>query len=133
MRSASFFILSVSLHAAALCYPISLPGRSQAYPIAVTLLPIEHEGEMDQAGGPPVAHAAPRVAAPKAIAHAVRQKQSFNDSPPRTSADEILTPFTAADRALDSPAAQETIMNTLEAHSSTEGDFSGGERNRRFW
>lgn len=44
MRSASFFILSVSLHAAALVYPISFGERSQAQLIPVTILPIDPEG-----------------------------------------------------------------------------------------
>lgn len=44
MRSASFFILSVSLHATALVYPISFGERSQAQLIPVTILPMEQEG-----------------------------------------------------------------------------------------
>ncbi len=44
MRLASFFILSVSLHAAALVYPVSFGGRSQAQLIQVTILPMEQEG-----------------------------------------------------------------------------------------
>jgi TonB family protein len=44
MRSASFFILSLSLHATALVYPISFGERSQAQLIPVTILPMEHEG-----------------------------------------------------------------------------------------
>lgn len=44
MRLASFIILSVSLHAAALVYPLSFGGRSQAQLIQVTILPIEEEG-----------------------------------------------------------------------------------------
>ncbi len=44
MRLASFFIFSVSLHAAALVYPVSFGGRSQASLIQVTILPIEQEG-----------------------------------------------------------------------------------------
>lgn len=43
MRSASFFILSLSLHAAVLVYPVSFGGRSQAELIHVTILPIEQE------------------------------------------------------------------------------------------
>jgi len=44
MRLASFFILSVSLHLAALVYPVSFVGRSQAELIQVTILPMEQEG-----------------------------------------------------------------------------------------
>jgi periplasmic protein TonB len=44
MRSASFFILSVSLHAAALVYPVSFGDRSRARLIQVTILPLEQDG-----------------------------------------------------------------------------------------
>jgi TonB family protein len=43
LRSTSFFILSVSLHAAALVYPLSFGGRGQAEPIRVTILPLEQD------------------------------------------------------------------------------------------
>jgi protein TonB len=51
MRSASFFILSVSLHVAALAYPVSFGGRSQANLIQVTILPLEQEGGAGGQGG----------------------------------------------------------------------------------
>jgi TonB family protein len=43
MRLVLFFILSLSLHAAALVYPVSFGGRSQVDTIQVTILPIEQE------------------------------------------------------------------------------------------
>ena len=49
MRLVSFFILSVSLHAATLVYPVSFGGRGQSELIEVTILPIEQEG--GSAGG----------------------------------------------------------------------------------
>jgi len=44
MRLASFFILSVSLHAAAMVYPVSFIGPSRAELIPVTILPMAPEG-----------------------------------------------------------------------------------------
>jgi periplasmic protein TonB len=44
MRLVFFFILSLSLHAAALVYPVSFGGRSQVEIMQVTILPIEQEG-----------------------------------------------------------------------------------------
>jgi protein TonB len=44
IRSASFFVLSLFLHAAVLVYPVSFGGRTQTEPIQVTILPLEEEG-----------------------------------------------------------------------------------------
>ncbi len=43
MRLVFFFVLSLSLHAAALVYPVSFGGRSQVDTIQVKILPIEQE------------------------------------------------------------------------------------------
>jgi periplasmic protein TonB len=52
MRLASFFVLSVSLHAAALVYPVSFDRRSQEQFIQVTILPeAEGGGAGDQGSG----------------------------------------------------------------------------------
>jgi periplasmic protein TonB len=45
MRWISFFVLSLSLHAAALVYPVSFGGRSHVEIMQVTILPMEQEGE----------------------------------------------------------------------------------------
>jgi TonB family protein len=49
MRWISFFVLSLSLHAAALVYPVSFGGRSHVEIMQVTILPMEEEGS--EAGG----------------------------------------------------------------------------------
>jgi periplasmic protein TonB len=49
MRWISFFVLSLSLHAAALVYPVSFGGRSHVEIMQVTILPMEQEGS--EAGG----------------------------------------------------------------------------------
>lgn len=54
MRLASFFVLSVTLHAAALVYPVSFDGRSQEQFIQISILP-EPEGGgagVQGSGGP---------------------------------------------------------------------------------
>jgi periplasmic protein TonB len=56
MRLASFFMLSLSLHAAALVYPVSFGGRRQDQPIRVTILPLETES-LDRGGGESVSPA----------------------------------------------------------------------------
>ena len=50
MRSASFLILSVSLHAAALAYPVTFARRNHADAIRVTILP-EEPGSIGGGGG----------------------------------------------------------------------------------
>jgi TonB family protein len=49
MRWISFFVLSLSLHAAALVYPVSFGARSHVEIMQVTILPMEEEGS--EAGG----------------------------------------------------------------------------------
>jgi TonB family protein len=49
MRWISFFMLSVSVHGAALVYPVSFGGRNQAEIMQVTILPVEQE--RSEAGG----------------------------------------------------------------------------------
>jgi TonB family protein len=49
MRWIYFFVLSLSLHAAALVYPVSFGGRSHVEIMQVTILPMEQEGS--KAGG----------------------------------------------------------------------------------
>jgi protein TonB len=61
MRSASFFILSVSLHAAALAYPASFGGRPQVELIPVTILRLE------QGGGAGGQHGNRNLSAPRAV------------------------------------------------------------------
>lgn len=57
MRLASFFVLSVTLHASALVYPVSLPVRERFAPIPVKILPPEREPQSGQGGrGGTVAH-----------------------------------------------------------------------------
>jgi TonB family protein len=53
IRSASFFILSLALHATALVYPVSFGGRGQVEIIQVKILPMEQEasGAGAQGGG----------------------------------------------------------------------------------
>jgi TonB family protein len=51
MRSASFFILSVTLHAAALVYPVTFGARNHGEAISVTILPVEPESSGEGGSG----------------------------------------------------------------------------------
>jgi TonB family protein len=51
MRSASFYFLSVTLHAVVLAYPVSFVGRNHVETIRVTILPLESQTLGDGGGG----------------------------------------------------------------------------------
>ena len=51
MRSASFYFLSVTLHAVVLAYPVSFVGRNHVETIRVTILPLESQMLGDGGGG----------------------------------------------------------------------------------
>jgi TonB family protein len=51
MRSASFYFLSVALHAVVLAYPVSFVGRNHVETIRVTILPLESQTLGDGGGG----------------------------------------------------------------------------------
>ena len=79
MRLASFFLISVTLHALALVYPVSFADPKQAELIRVMILPVEHEtsGANGQDGGS--GSRASRAGA-KAPGHAARALQSLVQS-----------------------------------------------------
>jgi protein TonB len=84
MRSVSFFVLSLFLHAAVLVYPVSFGGRTQTELIQVTILPLEEEGggaEGQRGNGSPAAPPAVKSsrAAPPATEARVVAPQSFVD------------------------------------------------------
>jgi periplasmic protein TonB len=137
MRSASFLILSLSLHAAALFYPISF-GRSQAHLIDVTLASMEQEGAaaIDPSSGPPATQAAHRLDGRRPIAGTVRRKESSNDLPQQTLPAQMLRTPTAADIALGRSPEDGPVPQSVEPDSTTQGNsepvigsagFGGGE------
>ena len=96
MRSASFFILSVSLHAAALVYPLSFSGRSQAQLIQVTILPSEQEGggsgSQRGSGNPTIPRERKsRRATPSVIESRIEAKSFANPAPEVLPANNVLT------------------------------------------
>ncbi len=96
MRSASFFILSVSLHATALVYPISFGERSQAQLIPVTILPMEHEDGGTDGGrghGMPARQAEPKSHRPalRIVELSVKPRSLANPEPAGLPANAIET------------------------------------------
>jgi periplasmic protein TonB len=96
MRSASFIILSVSLHAAALVYPLSFGGRSQAQLIHVTILPMEQQGggsaSQRGSGNPTIPRdKKSRRAMPSVIESRIEAKSFVNPAPEVLPSNNVLT------------------------------------------
>ena len=96
MRLASFIILSVSLHAAALVYPLSFYGRSQAQLIQVTILPLEQEGggsgSQRGSGNPTIPRdKKSRRATPSVIESRIEAKSFANPAPEVLPSNNVLT------------------------------------------
>jgi TonB family protein len=97
MRSASFFILSVTLHAAALVYPITFSARNHGEAISVTILPVEPEligegGSGGSGGSAPRSASNSPFAARPAVATSVESKTVANPDRQTLTA-EIITTF----------------------------------------
>jgi len=136
MRLASFIILSVSLHAAALVYPLSFGGRSQAQLIQVTILPLEQEGggsgSQRESGNPTIPHdKKSRRATPSVIESRIEAKSFANPAPEVLPANNVLTGsngsialVSALENSADSlPAA---ISNSAGDDANTQGVGRGG-------
>ena len=95
MRLASFIILSVSLHAAALVYPLSFGGRSQAQLIQVTILPLEQEGggsgSQRASGNPTIPHDKKSRRAAPVIESRIEAKSFANPAPEVLPTNNVLT------------------------------------------
>jgi protein TonB len=136
MRSASFIILSVSLHAAALVYPLSFGGRSQAQLIQATILPLEQEGggsgSQRGSGNPTIPRdKKSRRATPSVIESRIEAKSFANPAPEVLPANNVLTAsngsialVSALENSADSlPAA---ISNSAGDAANTRGVGPGG-------
>src|SRR2546425_10664724 len=91
MRLVFFFVLSLSLHAAALVYPVSFGGRSQVDTIQVKILPIEQEeggagGQGGSGKGKPVGpgDAKSHRSTPPAVELRFESKTTSNPEPAET-------------------------------------------------
>lgn len=117
MKLASFLVLSLSLHIAALAYPVSFGGRSQTEPIQVTILPLEQEGGGAGGQGGSRNFAAPHAGTshrttPSASEPRIERKPSANLEPEVLSANNVAT---AADSSI---ALVSAIGNSGETHGS---------------
>lgn len=131
MKTASFFILSLSLHAAALVYPVSfyVPNRGQL--IQVTILPMEQEdGRTDDqgSGGHRAAQVRSQfVSRPTSNIHPTVEREPTDDSRPQTLPAEAVTIVSDSSVTLVSaPANSSATSSTVLSDSTSQSDSDSG-------
>ena len=134
MRLASFFVLSVTLHAAALVYPVSFGGRSQEQFIQISILP-EPEGGgagVQGSGGPRLPQGRSRaVPRPTSTAHPAVETKPSDDSqrqPARAEATPKLTDNVAFFSSLATASGTSSALPSDAAgqRDSGSGAATGG-------
>jgi protein TonB len=110
MRSASFFILSLVLHLAALAYPASFGSQRSAEIIDVTILPTKNESIGRHGSGRAVAQAGPKPA--------VRTLPAFEPAPEPTRAPDREPKASADDTA---PTTAESSAVSVSAFADSAG------------
>jgi protein TonB len=114
MRLAWFFILSASLHTAALLYPVSFTPRGQEQLLQVTILPEtadEGAGAPGNRGGAGSAQASSSKAPHPLARHHSEEKKSVQDLEPRPKPPEALPSFNAGSSVRLSSLAKEPETN----------------------
>ena len=116
MRSARFFIISLTMHAALLVYFLALHEWQPARPIAVTILPIEPEiSGANRNGG-------------NGRSDSGKTKQAADGATPRTTQTELRVAVPdAVDGSLANPSAVETIGKASEtniAHATARAEIT---------
>jgi protein TonB len=127
MRSASFFILSVSLHAAALVYPVSFGGRSQAQLIHVTILPMQQESGGSGSKGTGIHDPTPvrsqSIPRPTSNVHPRAESRPTDDSRQQTLPGEAVTRANDGNVSLvPSPANTTATSNSLVSEATSQSD-----------
>ena len=129
MKLVSFFVLSLFLHAAALVYPVSFGGRSQAEIIQVKVLPLEQEGNgADGQGGSEIparrGDSKSHSATPPAVEPRVEPKSLANPEPQGLPADTVAT-VSDSSMALVSAIANSAETVGVAISGPTGNDVNG--------
>jgi len=130
MRLASFFILSISLHAAALLYPVSFTARGQEQLLEVTILPEttdEGAGVLGN-GGAGSAHASSSHAPHPLAQHHSEEKKPARETEPQPKPREALPSFNAGSAVLLSSLAKEPETNggeMFDGNGQSDVGFGG--------
>jgi TonB family protein len=127
MRLASFLILSVSLHAAALLYPVSFMGRGQEQLLEVTILAeTSDEGVGTPGNGRAGAAHAASSKVPRPLAHqSSEEKKSAQQKEPRPEPVEPLPSFDVGSAVLFSSRAKEPETNGGETANGADQNAVG--------
>jgi TonB family protein len=131
MRLVFFFVLSLSLHAAALVYPVSFGGRIQTDTIQVKILPTEREekGAAGEGGnGNPAGRGDSKShrSTPPAVEPRFESKTSSNPEPPALPA-ETVAKVSDSSMALVSAIATsaETVGSVISGPAGNDANGSG--------
>lgn len=121
MRLASFYILSIALHASALLYPVSFAARGHEQFLRVTILPeAADEGAGTLGNGRADPGPVPSRSAPHPIAKVHSQeKKSVQDAQTRPEPVEVAPSSNEADAAVFSSFGKEAEVNTSEPSNAT--------------
>jgi protein TonB len=129
MRSGSCFILSVTLHAAALAYPVTFAARNHSEAIPVTVWPLELEspggGGTGGSGRPLPTRPSNSPLAPRSAVSASLESKTLADPDRQTLSAEIATTFSSDSIALVSDNVRST-NNAVALISSTPGADANG-------
>jgi periplasmic protein TonB len=133
MKSASFFILSMALHASALVYPVSFYVPNPVQLIEVTMLPMEQEshgtgaqGAIGNAASPAGSKSATRK--PPVIQPVIKLNPT-GDPEPRAAPAEATAKFSEGSAALVSATANSADTNDAisgTTHKEPRGDGASG-------
>jgi periplasmic protein TonB len=132
MKSASFFLLSLSLHAAALVYPVSFYAPNPGQLIQVTILPMDQEAKNGEGGNNA---SAPHVArggsksnggTRRVVEPTVEQKSLIDAGPQALSADAVATVVDSNSEEV-SPTANyvETGVAAISGPASNDSNTPG--------
>jgi protein TonB len=130
MRLVFFFVLSLSLHAAALVYSVSFSGRSQVDTIQVKILPIEQEegGAGGQGGnGKPAGRGDSKSdrAAPPAVEPRFESKTTSNPEPKALSAETVAKVSDSSMALVSAIASSAETGTTISGPVGNDANGSG--------
>lgn len=131
MKLASFFILSLGLHASALVYPFSFHAAHQTSLIQVAILPMEQESHGTGARGTSGKAAAGRKPAGPVVGTVQPQREwkAYGDREPQSSPAATITTFSENSAALASPMANSALAQeaiSAGASQDAQGVGAGG-------
>ena len=131
MKLASFLVLSLTLHAAALVYPISFPERKEEQLIPVVILPSEQEitGGAEQGGKGGKRALEDNVKSPRPDAQTAQKLVESDPSNNQATQYQFPEPPTNPIESNNSAALEFVPSNSTETHSHAKMISAGDDGN----